>query len=108
MLAGPSITLDEMISPFYGRTTLKVFNPAKPAKYGFHINLVTDTNARYVSTARFHVPQKKGQPAQQPGAGFSLGGTRVTDQVLEILSSYFGSGRIVYMDRYVLRFDGHD
>lgn len=45
---GPTMCVDEMLVPFRGRCTFKMYMPKKPAKYGLKVMCLTDARTHYV------------------------------------------------------------
>ena len=46
-VAGPAVTIDEMLAPFRGRVSFRMYIPQKPFKYGIKIFSVNDSRSQY-------------------------------------------------------------
>ena len=50
-VAGPVVTVDEMLAPFRGRVSFRMYIPLKPAKYGVKMFMVNDAKSQYALNA---------------------------------------------------------
>lgn len=57
-----NITIDEMMIPFRGRCSFKMYLPAKPCKYGLKIFAAVELESKYFYTARLY----EGKVANRP------------------------------------------
>ena len=46
-VAGPIVTVDEMLAPFRGRVSFRMYIPLKPDKYGVKIFCINDSGSQY-------------------------------------------------------------
>ena len=49
--AGPVVNVDEMLAPFRGRVSFRMYIPLKPAKYGIKVFMVNDAKSQYALNA---------------------------------------------------------
>lgn len=52
---GLSVCIDEMLVPFRGRSSFKMYIPNKPAKYGIKVQCLTDAKTNYLFNAYIYV-----------------------------------------------------
>ncbi|XP_030745484.1 piggyBac transposable element-derived protein 3-like [Sitophilus oryzae] len=51
---GYYLTVDEMLIPFRGRCSFRMFIPSKPAKYGIKVQILTDAKTHYMVNAEIY------------------------------------------------------
>ena len=85
------ITIDEQLFPFRGRTKFTQYIPSKPAKYGIKIFWACDASNAYPLEGQLYT----GKPTDGPRQ------VNVGERtVLDLVSSYKGSGRNVTTDNF--------
>ena len=93
--AGPVVTVDEMLAPFRGRVTFRMYIPLKPAKYGIKLFMVNDSRSQYALNAIPYLGKGSVQEAERP---------RNTNQgefyTLELLKHIQEPGRVVVCDSW--------
>jgi len=82
-----NLTIDEAMISFRGRSSMKVYMPLKPIKFGFKAYLLCEASTGYVLAWSMHTGKKK-----------------VGDAISEIVSTlcegYEGESYHIYMDRF--------
>lgn len=63
---GKHITIDEILLPFRGRCSFRMFIPSKKGKFGFKIYCAVDPTTMYLSKAEVYLG-KAAQPEQNHG-----------------------------------------
>ena len=84
------ITIDEGLVPFDGRIRFKVYNPAKPKKYGIKSFELCDGQNAYCCKYRIYTGYD-GQPSRKG---------RTYDTVMSLCEGYTGCGRILFVDNF--------
>lgn len=51
---GPHCTIDEMLVPFRGRCSFRMYIPNKPAKYGLKVQILADSETHYMVNAEVY------------------------------------------------------
>ena len=88
---GQEIAIDEGLVPFKGKVKFKVYNPAKPSKYGIKsYELCDGINAFCLQYAIY---------SGASGEAVSKFG-KVYDIVMQLISPYLNEGRILFVDNY--------
>uniref|UniRef100_A0A3Q1EFJ1 PiggyBac transposable element-derived protein domain-containing protein n=1 Tax=Acanthochromis polyacanthus TaxID=80966 RepID=A0A3Q1EFJ1_9TELE len=85
------LSLDEMTIAFKGRSTLKLYNPKKPDKYGYKAFVLSEASSGYVLQWSMYTAQNT-QDDENVGATHLI--------VRQLLAPYTGKGHEVYMDSY--------
>lgn len=80
---GENLCIDEGIIPFKGRSSFKVFNPAKPTKWGLKIYMLAESKTGFLLNMRI----------------CSISST-LTDITLEMMNNYKNLGHKLYMDNF--------
>nr|XP_055037155.1 piggyBac transposable element-derived protein 4-like [Misgurnus anguillicaudatus] len=90
---GPSkqLSLDEMTIAFKGKSTLKMYNPNKPDKYGYKVFVLSEAKSGYVLQWSMYT-------GQSVNVNPDFGATHLV--VRELMAPYTGKGHEVYMDSY--------
>uniref|UniRef100_A0A8C1XPE6 PiggyBac transposable element-derived protein domain-containing protein n=1 Tax=Cyprinus carpio TaxID=7962 RepID=A0A8C1XPE6_CYPCA len=90
---GPSkqLSLDEMTIAFKGKSTLKMYNPNKPDKYGYKVFVLSEAKSGYVLQWSMYTGQSR--PNSSDFCATHL-------IVRELMAPYTGKGHEVYMDSY--------
>lgn len=88
-----SVSVDESMIRFKGRSTLKQYNPKKPIKRGYKLWCIADQNGYIVC---FIVYQGREEVVEEELAKYGLG-ERV---VLALTKPFWGTGLRVYFDNY--------
>lgn len=94
---GDSVTIDEMLVSFRGRTHFKMYMPNKPCKYGIKIMCLTDSSTSYLYNA--YIYSGKGSD----GLGLSEEEhkfSKPTQAVIRLAKPLFGSNRNVTADNW--------
>lgn len=86
-----SITVDEQLFPFRGRTRFTQYIPSKPAKYGIKVWWACDSKSFYPLKGMIYTGKLPNAPRDVNQ------GERV---VLELVKKYFHSGRTIYADNF--------
>ncbi|KAM9323010.1 uncharacterized protein KZ484_021087 [Pholidichthys leucotaenia] len=86
---GKELSLDEMMIPFKGRSTLKLYNPQKTDKYGYKAVVLSEASTGYVLEWSLDTGQN-GDECD------SLGLTHLV--VRQLMEPHTGKGHEVYMD----------
>ncbi|XP_014674059.1 PREDICTED: piggyBac transposable element-derived protein 4-like [Priapulus caudatus] len=81
---GQNISIDEGMLLWRGRLTFRVYNPAKPVKYGIKSYILADSQSGYCWFLKPYC-----------GVGATVG-----DTVVELLGRLVNQGYILYMDNY--------
>lgn len=85
------LSLDEMTIAFKGRSTLKMYSPNKPDKYGYRVYALSESSSGYVLGWSLHTGQYKDITSD-------ISATHAV--VRELAAPYTGKGHEVYMDSY--------
>lgn len=85
------LALDEMTIAFKGRSTLKMYNPKKPDKYGYRVYALSESCSGYVLRWSLHT-------GKLPDETRDISATHGI--VRELMAPYIGKGHEVYMDSY--------
>lgn len=94
---GDSMTVDEMLVSFRGRTHFKMYMPNKPCKYGIKIMCLTDARTSYLYNAYIYCG--KGSD----GLGLSeeeQKSSKPTQAVIRLAKPLFGSNRNITADNW--------
>ncbi|KAL2102438.1 hypothetical protein ACEWY4_001606 [Coilia grayii] len=85
------LSLDEMTIAFKGRSTLKLYNPNKPDKYGYKVFVLSEAKSGYVLQWSMYTGQRADEHAE-------IGASHLV--VSQLMAPYTGKGHEVYMDSY--------
>jgi len=87
---GPNLSVDESIIPFKGRSSLKVFMPQKPTRFGLKAYVLCEASIGYVLNWTLHT----GDVMKSENQG-------VTQKiVMRLVDGFEGENYNIYMDRY--------
>lgn len=86
-----SITVDEQLYPFRGRTRFTQYMASKPAKYGIKVWWVCDSNTFYPLKGQIYTGKLPNQARE------TNQGERV---VMDLVGEYMNCGRTVYTDNF--------
>ena len=84
------VAIDEGLVPFDGHIVFKVYNPAKPKKYGIKSYQLCDSSNAYCLKYELYT----GVVEHQSGRG------KTYDVVMRLLEGYLHSGRVLYVDNF--------
>ncbi|XP_063041039.1 piggyBac transposable element-derived protein 4-like [Engraulis encrasicolus] len=84
------LSLDEMTIAFKGRSTLKLYNPNKPDKYGYKVFVLSEAKSGYVLEWSMYTGPNA--DAHEIGASHLI--------VRKLMAPHTGKGHEVYMDSY--------
>ena len=65
-VAGPVLTVDEMLAPFRGRVLFRMYIPLKPDRYGVKTFMVNDAGSQYALNAIPYLGKNSVQEQQRP------------------------------------------
>uniref|UniRef100_A0A8C9YGA1 PiggyBac transposable element-derived protein domain-containing protein n=1 Tax=Sander lucioperca TaxID=283035 RepID=A0A8C9YGA1_SANLU len=85
------LSLDEMTIAFKGKSTLKMYNPNKPDKYGYTAFVLSEAKSGYVLQWSLYTGQHGDEVTD-------LGATHVL--VRQLMAQHKGKGHELYMDSY--------
>lgn len=88
---GDSVTVDEQLYAYRGRTKFTQYMPNKPAKYGIKIWWICDANSSFPLHGQIYTG-KSADSLREVGVGERV--------VYDLCCAYKGSGRNVVMDNY--------
>lgn len=88
---GDSLTIDEQLYPYRGRTKFTQYMPNKPAKYGIKIWWICDSKSSFPLHGQIYTG-KSADSSREVGVGERV--------VRDLCSVYKGSGRNMVMDNY--------
>jgi len=87
---GQNLSIDESMIPFRGRSSLKVFMPLKPTRYGLKAYLLCEATTGYVLSWTLHTGEILPNESQ-----------KVTERlIIRLTDGFEGEGFNLYMDRY--------
>ncbi|KAM4583571.1 piggyBac transposable element-derived protein 4-like [Odontesthes bonariensis] len=94
-LYGPfkELSLDEMTIAFKGKSTLKMYNPNKPDKYGYKVFVLSEVKTGYVLQWNMYTGANAAHDTDT-----DLGATHLI--VRQLMAPYINKGHEVYMDSY--------
>ena len=85
------LSLDEGTIPWYGRLSFRVYNPAKPVKYGIKSYMVCDSTNGYCLKYEVYTGKTEEQPSPNG---------KLYDLIMRNLVGYYGMGYRLYCDNY--------
>lgn len=95
---GPSCCVDEMLVPFRGRCSFKMYLPNKPAKYGLKIQCLTDAKTNYLYSA--YIYTGKGSDGRSLSEQDQKRLLKPTQAVLRLTSPMENSHRNITADNW--------
>ena len=94
-VAGPVVTIDEMLAPFRGRVKFRMYIPSKPDRYGIKIFSANDSKSQYALNL---IPYLGKNSAQEQERDEDVNqGEYYSMQLLENLKT---AGRVVVLDNW--------
>ena len=94
-IAGPIVTMDEMLAPFRDRVSFRMYIPLKPAKYGLKLFMVNDAKSQYALNAIPYLGKRSVQELNRP-ADINQG----EYYTMELLADLREAGRVVVCDNW--------
>ena len=94
-IAGPVVTVDEMLAPFRGRVSFRMYIPLKPAKYGLKLFMVNDARSQYALNAIPYLGKHSVQELARP-ADINQG----EFYTMALLDELRQAGRVVVCDSW--------
>jgi len=88
---GKNVTIDEMLVPFRGRCSFRMYMPKKPAKYGLKIQCLCDSRTSYLCDAFVYTGKQN-----ITNKDLSI----PTQDVLKLISTIQGTHRNITMDNW--------
>ena len=89
-----SLSIDEMMVKFYGRSVVRQYIKSKPTKYGVKLWALCCACCGFFLT-------------QNMCLGSSVGSVSGCDVVIQLTEPYFDKGHVVYCDRFFLTWTWH-
>ena len=93
-IAGPTVTVDEMLPPFRGKVNFRMYIPSKPAKYGLKFFMVNDSKSQYCLFAIPYLGKGSAPNPLPPGVNQ---GEHFT---MKLLAELLQKGRAVVLDNW--------
>ena len=89
---GKNLSLDEMTTPFKGRSIMKMYNKSKPSKWGYKVFVVSEATTGCCLEWKMYT----GKHDEFQDEFLS----KTHQLVMNSMTNYFGVGHIVYMDSF--------
>ena len=95
--AGEFLALDEGMIPFNGRVKFKVFNPAKPTKWGIKEYVLTDASLPYTFLIKLHDGMDDDDEENEKNEVVK---GKIANLVLQLVQDFEGKNHKLVMDNY--------